>query len=149
MVTSSLVLCHAPRPRQHLWLEPQAPLASLLDGVEGLAVLPIRLQTGYELQFFVDAYGRAHTDSNQIFPHDCNATIATIAAISEEPDVLRHSGASSSSNHAAEASRVPTVLDSLGNCLWKQLEGHVSVDSRNSIPETGADLDRNRWFPLF
>ena len=79
------------------------------------------------------------SDSNQIFPHDCNATIAVT---SEEPDVPRHSGAFSSSMHTAAATRMLTVLGSLGDCLWRQLADFESVDSRKSIMETCADLDR-------
>ena len=40
-----LVLCHDPQPRQPLWLEPEVSHETLLDGVECLAELPIRLQT--------------------------------------------------------------------------------------------------------
>ena len=39
------VLCHDPQPRQLLWLVPEVTPASLLDGVECLAVFPIRLET--------------------------------------------------------------------------------------------------------
>ena len=48
---------------------------------------------------------------------------------------------------AAAASRVPTVSKpgSLGNSPWKQLAEYESVDSRNSIRETGADLDRETF----
>ena len=62
----------------------------------------------------------------------------------EEPDVPRHSGASSSSQHTAAASRVPTVLKlgSLGNSLWTQLADYEAVDSRHGIRETCADPDR-------
>ena len=44
--------------------------------------------------------------------------------------------------HTAAASRVPTVLGSLGDCFWKQLTDRESVDGRNSIRETGADQDK-------
>ena len=59
-----------------------------------------------------------------------------------DPDVPRHSGASSSSEHTAAASGVPTVLGSPSNCLWKHLADYDSVDRRKSIMETCADLDR-------
>ena len=99
--------------------------------------------TGYEPKFCVDA-SEEHTpmnlpDSKWHSPHDCNATIAVT---SEEPDVPQHSGTSSSSKHTAAASRVPTVPGSPGNCFWKQLADNESVDGRDSIRETGADLDR-------
>ena len=38
------------------------------------------------------------------------------------------------------ASRVPTMLGSLRNSFWKQWRDHESVDSRNGIQETGANL---------
>ena len=79
------------------------------------------------------------SDSNRNSPHYCNATIAVT---SEEPDVLRHSGALHSSQHTAATSEAPTVSGSLGCCLWKQLADYDSVDSQNSIRETGAELDR-------
>ena len=103
--------------------------ASPLDGVECLAVLPIRLQTGFELKLCVDASDE-HTpinlpDSSRIFPHDCNATIAVT---SEEPDVLRHSGTSSSSKQSFHCVRFigKLALETVGN----------------SIQETGAELER-------
>ena len=34
------------------------------------------------------------------------------------------------------------MLGSLCNSLWKQWRDHESVDSRNGIQETGANLDR-------
>ena len=34
------------------------------------------------------------------------------------------------------------MLGSLGNSLWKQWRDHESVDSRNGIQETGANVDR-------
>ena len=74
------------------------------------------------------------------FPHDCNA--ATIAVTSEEPVVPRHSGASSSSKRTAAASRVLTVQGSSGNSFWKRLADYESVDSRKSIRELCANLDR-------
>ena len=66
--------------------------------------------TGYEHKFCVDTNDE-HTpinlpDSNRIFPHDCNTTVVVT---SEEADVPRHSGASSSSKHTAATSRVPSV----------------------------------------
>ena len=78
-------------------------------------------------------------DSNWNFPHDYDVTII---ATTEDPDVPRHSGASSSSKHTAAASGVPTVLGSLGKFLWKQLADYDCVDRRESIMETCADLDR-------
>ena len=36
----------------------------------------------------------------------------------------------------------PPVPGSPGNCFWKQLADNESVDGRDSIRETGADLDR-------
>ena len=86
------------------------------------------------------------TDSNRNFPHDSNATIAVT---SKEPDVPRHSG-TTSSRHTAAASRVPTVSGgSLGICLWKQFADCESVESRNSIWATGADVDRETAVSTF
>ena len=106
--------------------------------------------TGYEPKFCVDASDE-HTPinlpaSNRNIPHDYDATIV---ATTEELDVPRHSGASSTSQHSAAASRVPTVSKQgpLGNSLWKQLADSDSVDIRNSIKETCADLDRETVVP--
>ena len=94
--------------------------------------------TRYEPKFCVDASDERTPinlpDSNRNFK-------------SEEPDVPRHSGTSSSSKHTAAASRVPTALVSLGRWFWKQLADYESVDGRNCIQETGADLDRETVVP--
>ena len=63
------------------------------------------------------------------------------ATMTEDPEGFPQSGASSSSKQTA-ASRVPTVLGSLGTSLWKQMRDYESVDSRTGIQETGANLDR-------
>ena len=112
------------------------------SGMSGCVANPTP-DTGYEPKFCVDV-NHEHTpinlpDSIRILPHDFNATIAVTSV---EPDVPRHSGTPSSSKHTAAASRFHTVLGSLGNCLWKQLADYVSVGSRNSIQETGAELDK-------
>ena len=72
-------------------------------------------------------------DINRNCPHDCDATIVT----TEDLDVPRHSGASSSS-------KLLTVskLGSLRTRLTKVLADYNSFDSRNSIRVTCADLDR-------
>ena len=100
--------------------------------------------TGYEPKFCVDVSDE-HTpinlpDSNRNFPHNYDATVV---ATTEDLDVPRHSGASSSSKQSATASRVPTVskLGSLGNGLWKQMADYESVDGRDGIQETGANLE--------
>ena len=110
-----------------------APLTNARRAARRIALHLISSPPEYEPKFCVDANDK-HTpinlpNSNGIFPHDCNATIA---ATSKEPDVPLHSGAYSSSKHTAAA-----------NYLWKQLADDESVDSRNSIGETGADLDRD------
>ena len=91
--------------------------------------------TGYEPNFHTyrnEEYTPINLpDSHRNFPRR-DATIITTA---EDP------GASSSSKQT-EASRVPTMLGSLGNSFWKQWRDHESVDSRNGIQETGANLDR-------
>ena len=101
--------------------------------------------TGYEPKFCIDV-SNEHTsinlpDSNRNFPHDY---CATIVATTEDLDVLRHSGASSTSNHSAAGSRDPTVSKpgSLGNSLTKVLPDYDSVDSRNIIRENCADLEK-------
>ena len=101
--------------------------------------------TRYEPKFCVDTSDE-HTpinipESDKNFPHDYEATMV---ATTEEPDVLRHSGASSSSKHTTAASKVSTVpkLGSLGNSFCKKVADYESVDSRNSIRETCADPDR-------
>ena len=70
---------------------------------------------------------------------------ATITA-SKDLDLPRHSGASSNSQHTA-ASRIPTLLKlgSSGTGLATVLADYHSVDSRNSIRETCADLDRETF----
>ena len=97
------------------------------------------LRTGYEPNF--NSYmNEEHSpinlpDSHRSFP--CRDD-ATIISTTEDPEVP-YSGASSSSKQIV-ASRVPTMLGSLGSSLWKQwLE---SVDSRDGTQETGANLDR-------
>ena len=138
MVTSSLT-CSLSRPSAS-----PVPLAgsrsrpcvsARWSGISGCIANPTQ-DTVYEPKFCVNANDE-HTpinlpDSNQTSPHDCNDTIAVT---SEEPDVPRHSGASSCSKHTA-------VLRSPGNFLWKQLADYESVDSQNSIRDSGADLDR-------
>ena len=88
---------------------------------------------------------RAHADQPpwqqpEIFPHDCNSTLAVAT---EEPDIPRHKRTTSSSKHTAAASRVPTVLG------WTHLADHESVDSRQSIRETGADRGRETVVSTF
>ena len=57
----------------------------------------------------------------------------------EDPEVP-YSGASSSRKFTA-ASRVHTLLGSLGNGLWKQMADYELVDSRDGIQEPGPNLD--------
>ena len=73
------------------------------------------------------------------FQQEYDATIAT----SEDLNLPRHSGASSSSQHTA-ASRVPTLLKlgSSRTSLTKVSADYDSVASRTSIKETCADMDR-------
>ena len=102
--------------------------------------------TGYEPKICVDASDKRtpiNLRSNRNFPHDYDATTV---ATTEELDVPRHSGASRCSQHTEAASKVPTVskLGPFGNGLWKQLADYESVDSRSSVRETCADLDRER-----
>ena len=110
-----LVLCHDLQPRQHLWLEPEVTPSLLLDGVDCLAAWPTRLQTQVMSPKFCIDVSNEHTpinltDRNWNFPHNHDATIVSTT---EDPDVPRHSGASSSSKHIG-ASRVPTVFRSSG-----------------------------------
>ena len=68
--------------------------------VECLAVLPFQVVSPNSVS--MDEHTPINLpDSNRNFPHDCNATIAVT---SEEPDVPRHSGTTSSSKHTAAAS---------------------------------------------
>ena len=135
-----LILCHDPQPRQLLCTGTKSlPCVSVRwSGLSGCIANPTP-DTGLEPKFCVDTNDE-HTpiklpDGNGSFPH--------ITATSEDPDVPRHSGTSGSgSKHTAAAIGVPTVLGSLGTCTWKQLADCESVDSRNSIRETDADLDR-------
>ena len=54
-------------------------------------------------------------------------------------DTQEHPSAASIQPQRAE---FPTMLGSLGYCLQKPLADYGSVDSRNSMWETGANLDR-------
>ena len=91
--------------------------------------------TGYEPNFYT-YMNEEHTpinlpDSHRNFPRRDDATTITST---EDP------GASSSSKQVA-ASRVPTMVGSVGSSLWKQWRDHESVDSRNGIQETGAKVN--------
>ena len=81
----------------------------------------------------------ASTRRNIGFQQEYDATIAA----SEDLNLLRHSGASSSSQHTA-ASTVPTLLKlgSLGPSLRKLSAVCGTVASRTSIKETCADMVR-------
>ena len=136
------VLCHDLQRRQHRWRGPDETPAPLLTGVEWLAAWPVPPNTGCEPNFCAHI-NEEHTpinlpDSNRNFPRRDDATIISTT---EDPEVFQHSGAAISSKHAA-ASRVPTVLGSSGNSFWKQMAVYESVDSRDGIQETGANLER-------
>ena len=95
--------------------------------------------TGYEPNFY-SYMNEEHTpinlpDSHRSFQCRDDAT--------EDPEGFPHSGASSSKQTAA--SRVPTMFGSRGASLWKQWP--ESVDSRASIQETGANVDRESVVP--
>ena len=99
--------------------------------------------TGHEPKFCVDVSSK-HTPvnlptRNMSFQQEYDATIAA----SEDLNLPRHSGASSSSQHTA-ASRVPTLLKlgSLGTGLTKVSADYASVASRTSIKETCAEMER-------
>ena len=74
------------------------------------------------------------------FPQEYDATITA----SEDLNLPRHSGASSSIQHSA-ASRVPTLskLGASGTGLTKVLADRDSVVGRTGIKETCADMDRD------
>ena len=73
------------------------------------------------------------------FQQEYDATIT----VPEDVILPRHSGASSSSQQTA-ANRVTTLskLGALGTSSWNQLADYESVDSRNGIRETCANMDR-------
>ena len=104
----------------HHWLESEEPCATPpWGGMPRQLADPIP-DTGYEPKFCIDVSDE-HTPinfptRNRNFPYEYDATIVT----TEDLDLPRHSGASSSSKHIAAASRVPTVLTlgSLRN-FWK------------------------------
>ena len=98
---------------------------------------------GSEPKFCIDVSSE-HTPINlptrsMGFQQEYDATIAA----SEDLNLPRHSGASSSSQHTA-ASTVPTLLKlgSLGTGLRKLSADFDSVACRTSIRETCADTDR-------
>ena len=104
--------------------------------------------TGYEPNFY-NYMNEEHTPINLPDSHrsfQCRDD-ATIISTTEDPEGFPHSGASSSSKQFA-ASRVPTVLGSLGASLWKQWRDHESVDCRPGIQETGANEDRESIVPI-
>ena len=81
----------------------------------------------------------ASTRRSQIsFQQEYDATIT----VPEDVILPRHSGASSSSQQTA-ANRVTTLskLGALGTSSWNQLADYESVDSRNGIRETCANMD--------
>ena len=111
------------------------------SGMSGCLANPTP-HAGHEPNFYT-YMNEEHTpinipDSHRNFPRRDDATIIVTT---EDPEGFQHSGASSSSKQAA-ASRVPTMLGSLGNGLWKQWCDHESVESRNGDKETGAKLER-------
>ena len=89
--------------------------------------------TGYEPNF-CRYMNEEHTPINLPDNHRDDATI------------IPYSGASSTSKQTA-ASRVPTMLESLGASLWEQRP--ESVGSRASIQATGAEVDRESVVPTF
>ena len=99
---------------------------------------------------FYSHMNEEHTPINP-FDHDrsfyCRDD-ATMISTKEGPEGFPHSGASSSSKQTA-ASRVPTLLGSLGASLWKQWRDHESVDRRTGMQETGTNVDRKSVVATF
>ena len=109
------------------------------DGLPGRLAGPIP-NTGYGPKFCIDVdseHTRTNLPSrNMSFPQEYDATITA----SEDLNLPRHSGASSSSQHSV-ASRVPTLskLGASGTGLTKVLADRDSVVGRTGIKETCAE----------
>ena len=128
----------SPTPLTGIRLNPCA--TPLWGGPSGHLADPIP-STGYEPKFRFDS---EHTPinlptRNMSFQQEYDATITA----SEDLNLPRHSGASSSSQHTA-ARTVPTLLKlgSQGTSLRKLSADYDSVASRTIIKETCADMDR-------
>ena len=133
-------LTASPTPLTGIWSNPcvtlfvDEPSGHLADSIPN---------TDYEPKFCIDVSSE-HTpinlpNPNMSFQQEYDATITA----SEDLNLPRHSGASSSSQHTT-ASAVHTLLKlgSLGISFTKLLADCDSVASRNSIKETCADMDR-------
>ena len=123
LVASLLLLPHTLNVID-LWREVELHLCASdhWSGMSGCLANPTP-HSGYEPNFY-SYMNEEHTqinlpDSHRSFPRRDDATIISTT---EDPEGFPHSGAPSSSKQTA-ASRVPTLLGSWGNSLWKTVAG--------------------------